>query len=189
MRKTAAAVAIAVLTLGAAGCGNNHDDAHAAAARKARAEQSKAASSLSDKIMSSQRSGSSSQLFSLTRKQADCIGKGFVDKIGTDRLQKYGVLDKSLTAKEGVDNIKMSAPDATSASGVFFDCADVSAMVRKIVARSGQIPQQFQSCVNKALNDDSLRPVFTKVFEGRQQDAQKALVQPIMKCAPGSSGG
>jgi hypothetical protein len=189
MRKSAAAVAVAVLTLGTAGCAGNHHDAHAAAAAKAHAEQSKAAASLSDKIISSQRSGSSSQLFSLTRKQADCIGTGFVHEIGTGRLQRYGVLDKSLKAKEGVDNVTMSPSDARSASGVFFDCADVTAMVRKIVASSGQIPQQLQACVDKALDDSTLRPVFTKVFEGRQQDAQKALVEPIMTCAPGSSGG
>ena len=175
MRGTLAAAVIAVLAMTAAGCGNNDD--------------AKAASSLSDKIMSSQKSGSSSQLFSLTRKEADCIGKGFVDRIGTDQLQKYDILDKNLKAKNGVDNVKMSATDAKSATEVFFSCADVTGMVQRIVVKSAQIPQQLRSCVNKALTDGNLRPVFTKVFEGRQQDAQKALVQPIMKCAPGSSGG
>ena len=176
MRRTLAAAGIVALALTATGCGGNNDDA-------------KAAKSLSDKIVSSQKSGSNSQFFSLKRKDADCIGKGFVDKIGTDKLQKYGILDKNLKAKQSVDNVKMSAGDASSATNVFFGCVDVTSMVKQEIAKSGQIPSQMQPCVNKTLTDKNLRPVFTKVFEGNQQDAQKSLVQPMMKCAKGSSGG
>ena len=175
MRRTLAAAGIVALALTATGCGGNNDDA-------------KAAKSLSDKIVSSQKSGASAQFFSLKRKDADCIGKGFVDKIGTDKLQKYGILDKNLKAKQSVDSVKMSAGDATSATDVFFGCVDVTGMVKKEIGNSGQIPQQMQPCVNKTLTDKNLRPVFTKFFEGNQQDAQKSLVQPMMKCAQGSGG-
>ena len=174
MRRTLAAAGIVVLALTATGCGSNDD--------------AKASKSLSDKIVSSQKSGSTSQFFSLNRKDADCIGKGFVDKIGTDQLQKYGILNKDLKAKKSVGNVQMSAGDAKSATGVFFGCVDVTSMVKKEIAKSGQIPKQMQPCVNKALSDDNLRPVFTKVFEGNQQDAQKSLVQPMMTCAKGSAG-
>jgi hypothetical protein len=174
MRRILAAAGIAALALTATGCGTNDD--------------AKAAKSLSDKIVSSQKSGSTSQFFALDRKNADCIGKGFVDKIGTDRLQKYGILDKNLDAKQNVDNVEMSAGDASSATDVFFGCVDVTSMVKKEIAKSGQIPGQMQSCVNRTLTDKNLRPVFTKVFEGNQQDAQKSLVQPMMKCAQGSAG-
>jgi hypothetical protein len=174
MRRTLAAAGIAVLALTATGCGSNDD--------------AKAAKSLSDKIVSSQKSGATSQFFSLNRKDADCIGKGFVDKIGTDKLQKYGILDKNLEAKENVDNVEMSAGDASSATDVFFGCVDVTSMVRKEIAKSGQIPSQMQPCIDKTLTDKNLRPVFTKVFEGNQQDAQKSLVQPMVKCAQGSGG-
>jgi hypothetical protein len=187
MRKTLAAAGIVVLALTATGCGNN-DGAKSAAARKAQAEHAKAAKSLSDKIVSSQKSGSPSQFFTLNRKDADCIGNGFVDKIGTGKLQKYGILNKNLKAKQGVGNVRMSAGDASSATAVFFGCVDVTSMVKKEIAKSGQIPKQMQPCVNKTLTDKNLRPVFSKVFEGKQQDAQKSLVQPMMKCAQGSGG-
>jgi hypothetical protein len=174
MRRTLAAAGIAVLALTATGCGKQDDDA-------------KATKSLTNSLMSSQQAGSSSQFFSLNRADANCTAQGLVDKIGTDQLQKYGLLDKNLDARKNAD-ITMSAADAKAATDVFFNCVDVTSKVKQVIAKSGQIPQQFESCVNKTLTDKNLRPVFTKVFEGKQQEAQKQLVKPMLTCAQGSGG-
>jgi hypothetical protein len=75
MKKTLAAGLLAALTFLLAGCGSGGDDV--------------AAQSISDSIMKEQKkSGSTtSQFFTMKQKDADCIGKGLVDKIGTDQLQ------------------------------------------------------------------------------------------------------
>jgi hypothetical protein len=173
MKKALAAVLLAVLALALSGCGNNDDD--------------QAAKSISDSIMSQQKSGgSSSQFFSMKRKDADCIGKGLVDKIGTDKLQKYGLLTKDNKTKGDVTNVKMSEGDAKSATDVLFGCTDVEGMMQTAMDKSGNVPAAMKPCVDKVLNDDNLRTMFSKVFQGQQDEAQKALIQPMMKCASGS---
>ena len=64
--------------------------------------------------MKSQKASSdnASSLLSLKQKEADCIGKGLVDKIGTDQLKKYKLLTKDNKASKDVTAVKMSAGDA-----------------------------------------------------------------------------
>jgi hypothetical protein len=176
MTKTLAAGLLAVMALLLTGCGGNNDDAQAANA-------------ISDSIMKEQKSsGQSSQFFSMDKKDADCIGKGLVDKIGTDQLQKYGVLTKDNKTKSDVTNVKMSEGDAKSATDVLFKCTDVQGMMQKALDQSGNVPAAMKDCVHKVLNDDNLRAMFEKIFAGQQDEAQKALVQPMMKCATGNQG-
>ena len=42
------------------------------------------------------------------QKDADCIGNGLVDKVGTEQLQKYGLLTKDLKLNKDVTTVKMS---------------------------------------------------------------------------------
>jgi hypothetical protein len=161
----------AVLALGLTSCGGNDDDA--------------ASKALSDSIMKSQDSSNASQFFAMKRKDADCIGDGMVDKIGTDQLQEYGMITKDNKANKDVTAVKMSGDDAESATDVLFDCTDVPSMMQKAVGDSGQIPAEMQDCVNKALNEENLRSMFTKVFSGKQEEAQQELIQPMMKCQSG----
>jgi hypothetical protein len=175
MKKTPAAALLAVMALLLTGCGGNND--------------AQAAKAISDSIMKEQKSsGQSSQFFSMDKKDADCIGKGLVDKIGTDQLQKYGVLTKDNKTKSDVTNVKMSAGDAKSATDVLFSCTDVEGMMQKALDASGNVPAAMKDCVHKVLNEDNLRSMFQKIFAGQQQEAQKALVQPMMKCAAGNQG-
>ena len=157
-------------------CGNGDDD--------------KAAKAISDSIMK-QQSGGASTILSVKRKDADCIGKGFVDKIGTKKLEKYGVLSKDLKAKTVLTNAKMSAGDAKSASSVLFSCTDVPAMVTKAIGSADQtksLPASVKTCIKKAFTEDNLRPVFTDAFQGLQSEVQKDLTAPLMKCARGGAG-
>jgi hypothetical protein len=171
MKKTLAVLVTAVLALGLTSCGGNDDEA--------------ASKALSDSIMKSQDSSNASQFFAMKRKDADCIGDGMVDEIGTDQLQEYGMITKDNKANKDVTAVKMSTGDAESATDVLFDCTDVPTMMQKAVGDSGQIPAEMQDCVNKALNEENLRSMFTKVFSGKQEEAQQELIQPMMKCQSG----
>lgn len=175
--RTAAVLAVLTLPLGltVSACGNGDDD--------------KASKAISDSLVKKQ-SGDST-ILTLKRKDADCIGDGFVDKIGTKKLQKYGLLTKDLKTDRTVSNLKMSAGDAKGASGVLFSCTDVSKMVNNAVGSSAQaksLPSSVKTCISKALTDDTLKPMFTKVFQGQSAAAQKELTAPLMKCASGSGG-
>lgn len=175
MNKTLAAVVTAVLALGLSSCGNNDDQ--------------QASKAISDSIMKSQSSaGNSSRLLDLKRKDADCIGDGLVDKIGTDQLQKYKILTQDLKANKDVTGVTMSAGDAKSATDVLFGCTDVPGMMQKALNSSGQIPAQMKACVSKQLNEANLRPMFEKVFNGKEQEATQGLIQAMSKCGLGSAG-
>ena len=175
MRKVWTATVLTALALCLSACGNSGDD--------------EAAQNISDSIMKAQKSSSgSSQFFAVKRKGADCVGKGFVDKIGTDQLQDYGLLNKDNKVKGNVTGLKMSAGDAKSATDVLFGCTDVETMIKKAMADSGTVPKAMQSCVDKALTEDNLRSMFNQLFQGDSKAANKALVQPMTKCALGSQG-
>ena len=175
MTRTAAAAVVLVALTGSLGaCGNGDDD--------------KASKAISDSIIKQQGSGGAGSILSMDRKDADCIGDGFVDKIGTDQLKKYGLLTKDMKTKQSVSNIKMSAGDAKSASTVLFGCTDVEKMMGKAIGGSAQtksLPASVKACISKALTEAQLRPMFTKVFQGQQTEAQRELTEPLMKCAQG----
>jgi hypothetical protein len=177
MTKTLTAAVLTVLALVLSACGSNGDD-------------QAAAQSISDSIMKAQKSSSdsASQFFSMKRKDADCIGKGLVDKIGTDQLKKYGLLTKDNKTKGDVTQVKMSAGDAKQATDVLFGCTDVEGMMQTAMDKSGSVPKAMKACVTKTLNEKNLRGMFTSIFQGQQQAAQKKLVTPMMKCATGAQG-
>jgi hypothetical protein len=176
MKTSLAAATATLLALTLASCGSN-DDAEASQA-------------ISASIMKSQSSSgdSGSQLLSLKKKEADCIGSGLVDKIGTDQLKQYKLLTKDNKAGQDVTQVKMSKGDAESATDVLFGCTDVPAMMKKAMNSSGQVPAQMRACVDKTLNEQALRSMFTNVFQGNEEQARKDLITPMMRCArPGAA--
>ena len=176
MKTTLAALAATLLALTLGSCGNN-DDAEASQA-------------ISASIMKSQSSSgdSASQLLSLKKKEADCIGSGLVDKIGTDQLKQYKLLTKDNKAGQDVTRVKMSKGDAESATDVLFGCTDVPGMMKKAMNSSGQVPAQMRACVDKTLTEQALRGMFTNVFQGNEEQAKKDLITPMMRCArPGAA--
>jgi hypothetical protein len=178
--KTILATAVlAGLTVSTAGC---------ASSRGGGDEDAKAAREISNAIVTQQKSAQGpAALLAIRRKDADCVGKGLVDKVGTDNLKKYGVLDKDGKAKKGVTDVKMSAADAASATDVLFGCVDVETRFEKGMAKSGNIAPQLRTCVNRVLTEKTLRSVFSDVFQGRQGAPQR-LVGPLTKCAVGNGG-
>lgn len=186
MTKTMTTTVTTVLLLSLSACGGGGaSDAASAQSKK----DAKASASISDSLVKGQQAAGAGQFFSMKRKDADCIGNGLVDKIGTEQLQTYQLLGKELKAKSsGVTDVKMSAGDAKAATGVLFGCADVENMMKTAIGKSGNVPAAMKTCVDKTLSEDNLRPMFTKIFQGRQEAAQKELIQPMIKCAKGSQG-
>lgn len=190
MTKTLTAAALAVLLMLLTACGggsdseSSSDTSSSSATTSASGDEATAARSISDGLMSAQKSGdSSSQLLSVKREDADCIGSGLVDEVGTAQLQKYGMLTEDMKAGTNMSSLKMSKADAESMTGVVFSCTDVEAMIRTAISRTGTIPKQARGCVNDALNEQALRPVFSKIFQGKQTAAQQELTAPLLACA------
>ena len=178
MKTTLAAAAATLLALSLSACGAGNDDAEASKA-------------ISASIMKSQNASgneAASQLLSLKKKEADCIGDGLVDKIGTDQLREYKLLTKDNKAGQDVTTVKMSEGDAKATTDVLFGCTDVPGMMKKAMNSSGQVPAQMRSCVDKTLNEQALRGMFTNVFQGNEEQAKKDLIQPMMKCANPNAG-
>lgn len=166
-------VLLAALLLPLTACGGGGDD-------------EKAAKAISDSIMASQKDQSGAgQMFVMPREDADCIGEGFVDEIGVDKLQEYGFLTDDLKAEEDFTNVKMSKEDAEAAADTLLECADVQEMMAKAM---GDVDAKTKACFEEVLTEDALRSLFTKMFSGKQEEAGQELIEPMMKCAAPDMG-
>ena len=123
--RTLGATAVLVLTLGA--CGGGDDD-----------EASKA---IADSIMDS-----NSDTFEVTQDQADCVGDGLVDEIGTDQIVEYGILTEDNKAADGIEQVEMSDDDAESAADVMQECADIKEI---FTSAMGELPEEAQTCIDE----------------------------------------
>ncbi len=168
------AAALTLLALGSvAGCGGNDD--------------ATAATSISDSIMQGQQAGNT-QVLDVNRKGADCIGHRLVDKVGTDKLKKYGLLTSDLKMKKDVTSVKMSPADANAAADTFFACTDVMKMMRTAMSTNTGVSPEVKACFDKALTKDAVHGMFVAMFSGKQAEATKNLTSALMKCAmPGGT--
>lgn len=174
MTKTLAAAAISGLLLTLTACGGDGGSS----------DDEAAAQAISDSIMKEQEGGSG-DVFTMDREEADCIGDGFVEDIGVDRLQEYGFLTEDLEA-EAMTNVTMETEDAEAATGVLFDCADVTELMSQAMASGEQVDAATQKCLEDVLTEDKLRSMFTLMFSGKQDQASQEVIAPMMKCAEGS---
>ena len=183
MSKTLSAAVGTVLALSLTACGGGSGGGSGTSA----ADQARASRSVSDIVLRKEGNGPA-QFVSLGRKDADCIGKGLVAKVGTERLKKYGLLRKDLgPSRKTLTTVAMSPADARAATNVLFGCTDVPAKARTAIGKSGLLPKRVGPCVDKTLTERTLRIVFTRLFEGRQQQATKVLTAPLTRCALGKA--
>jgi hypothetical protein len=170
MTKTRVTAAVAGLLLVLSACGGGGDDEQASKA-------------ISDSIMKEQKTSGSSDVFQMKQEEADCIGDGFVDEIGTDKLKEYGFLTEDLKTADKLSEVKMSTEDARAAANTLFDCADV----RKMMTESmGDLDPKTKACLEDVMTEDALRSLFTKMFSGKQDEAGQELIAPMMKCTAGA---
>src|SRR5215211_4261917 len=133
--------AVLVLALGACGTGGD-DDGNAADA------------------ISSSLTADSDQALQVTDEQADCVGEGFVDDIGTDKLTDYGILTEDLEASDKALDTKMDKADAEAAAAVLVGCPD------------------------EALTDEVVTDFFAATFAQDTALAAEAMT-PLQECMAG----
>lgn len=165
--RAARVTALAGVLLSLTACGGGDDDA--------------AAKAISDSIMKEQE-GAQDSVFAMKRDEADCIGDGFVDDIGVDKLKEYKFLDDELQAKP-MTNIVMKPDDAKAATDVLFECADVEGLMNDALGAGGQMDERTKACLDKVLTEDRLKSMFTLMFSGEQEKANQEVIQPLTECA------
>ncbi len=158
--------AVGVLALALAACGGSDDEA---AASKA----------IADSIMDS-----SDSTFKVTQDQADCVGEGMVEDIGTDQLVEYGIITEDIEASDGLESVKMSEDDAQSAADVMQDCADIKEI---FTGAMGELPEEAQTCIDEKLTDDVLNEFLVSVFMDDQETGTEGLMGALTECM--SAGG
>ena len=123
------------------------------------------------------------EAFRVSREQADCVGAGFVDRIGVEKLQEYGVITDDLSASDTV-NVKMPKADAEAAAAVLVDCTDAAQLFRDEVFSGQDVPDEAQECLDGALTDDVVEAFFAATFSQDQAAAAEAMA-PLQECMTG----
>lgn len=164
LNKRLVGTGVLALVLPFSACGNGEDD--------------KAAASISAQIQKDNESG-----LSVTTDEADCIGDGFVSKIGTEKLQEYKLIDSDLEATDEGD-VTMSKDDADEAATVFEDCADIKGLMSKAMEGEG-MPDGAKECVDEELTDERLHDFLVGLFSG-DQSASEEFGQAIQECVAAS---
>jgi len=80
-------------------------------------------------------------------------------------------------------SVKMETADAEAATGVLFDCADVTELMSEAMAAGQQVDKKTRECLEEVLTEDKLRTMFTLMFSGKQDQANQEVVRPLMECA------
>lgn len=173
MKKTAAALCVAVLTLSA--CGNGDDD--------------KAKENIKTAVLEEEGSGLTGGT-EPTEEQADCIADGMVDDVGVETLQEYDLLNDNLEINDDANPTDMEADDAEALAGVFVDCIDVEEMFADQVSSSEQeITDEQQSCITDAIDEDAMKDGLAASFQGETDEGFTAMQQEMMACVVPDTGG
>ena len=122
-------------------------------------DDGKAADAISESL-----TAENDELFKVTDEQADCVGEGFVDDIGTDKLTEYGILTEDLEASDEALNTKMEQADAEAAAAVLVDCTDAQKLFSTRCSRAEDMPAEAQACIEEALTDDVVTDFFSATF-------------------------
>ena len=151
---------VAVLGLALTACGNDDE-----AASKA----------ISTSIMDS-----NDESFKVTQEQADCVGDGMVEEIGTDQLIEYKIITDDLEQSDGIDSVEMSEGDAQSAADVMQDCADIKQIFTDQLG--GTLPEEAATCVDEKLTDEVLNEFLVAVFMNDQEAGTQGLMTALQEC-------
>ena len=162
MTKRAMGAVLLALALPLSACGSGDDE--------------KAANSISKELRDDQGSE-----MSLDKKQADCVAEGFVDEIGTEKLQEYGMLDENFEAKS-TESLKMAEADAEKAAITFEDCAPVKEMMLGAFDQQ-QMPAEAKDCIEQKMTDEVLHDFLVDLFSGDEEGAGQGFGKAVQECA------
>jgi hypothetical protein len=172
MKKTAAVLCAALMTLSA--CGNGDDD---------KARENIKAAVLEDET---DLTGGAKP----TEEQADCIANGMVDDVGVDTLQEYDLLNDNLEINDDADPTDMKAEDADALAGVFVDCIDVEEMFAAQFDSSEQeLTDDQKSCITDAIDEEAMKDGLSASFQGEEDEGFTAMQEEMMGCVMGGTSG
>jgi hypothetical protein len=123
---------------------------------------------------------SNDNTFKVTQEQADCLGDGMVDEIGTDQLVEYGLITEDMKQSEGIDSVEMSDADAESAAGVMQDCADIKKIFTDAMGTG--MPEEAATCVDEKLTDEVINDFLVAVFQNDQEAGTQGLMTALQEC-------
>lgn len=167
------AASFAALTLVLAGCGNSEEDQASEAIAQNMLENSK----------------EDDEVFQVSEDEANCVGDGFVDGIGVEKLKEYGVLTEDLEADtEFGEDMKMSKDDAESAADTMLDCLDLKEALTESMGDELDDQPEAKKCLEDAFTDDTLKTFLVAMFSGDETAAQEALTGDLMECVMSSIG-
>lgn len=159
-----AALLALTMTMTLSACGSSNDD--------------KAAEAVSQSLMDEKTS-----TFAITQEEADCVGEGFVDEVGADRLTEYGILTEDLEAAPDAD-VTMSPEDADAAAGVMVDCTDAARLVKDAMLSGGDTDPAVERCLDDILTADNIEGFIAAIFAG-DEPATQDLLTPMQECMAG----
>ena len=127
------------------------------------------------------------EVFKVSQEDADCVGQGFVDEIGTDKLKEYGILTEDLEASDETLSTKMSKEDAEAAAAVFVDCTDAVELFSAAMFAGEDISDETQACIDAELTEDVIEQFFVATFAQDESLVGDAMA-PLQECVTGAGG-
>lgn len=144
-----------------AGCGGLNQD------------ETKAADSLSRQLQAQQ----------LTAKDANCVARGWVGNVGTDKLVKDGVLHKDLSAAEH-NKTRPSKDTVVGFVDAYFDCVNYGRLeAQKFnAARPNLINQdRFAACANEINRSDAKQAMIDDLL-GETTKVSTSVRHQLLSC-------
>lgn len=169
MKKTAAVLCAAVLTLSA--CGNGDDE--------------KAKENIKTAVLEEEGTDLTGGT-EPTEEQAECISDGMVDDVGVDKLQEYDLLDENLEINEDAQPTDMAEEDADALANVFVECIDIDEMfASQFGAGEQELPAEAQECIKDAIDEEAMKDGLSASFQGEQDEGFAAMQEEMMGCVMG----
>ena len=137
------------------------------------ADETKAAGSLSHELQAQQ----------LTRTDANCVARGWVGNVGTDKLVADGVLHKDLTANEH-NKTKPSKDTVVGFVDAYFHCVDYGKLeAQKFnAARPNLINQgHFAACANEIDKSDAKQAMIDDLL-GNTTKVSTSVQHQLLSC-------
>ena len=164
------AVALAATSGLLVGCGSNDDET---------ASKNLKASILKEDVAGAE----------LTEKQAGCLSDDIVEKIGTEQLKEYGLLNDKLKVNKELTNVKLKKKDADSMASAFTTCVDAEELIEKQFSQAASgMSEKQQTCIKDVLTEDKVEEILSLTFQGKAADIQSDLRDDLVKCVQPADG-
>lgn len=113
----------------------------------------------------------------LTNEQGECLGEGWIDTIGFDRIVDAGITPDQFAGGSGdqLEDLDLGEPEANELYDQFGDCdIDLAQVFLDLFDAEESLDEEQRACVEESLTDDALRASFVADFTG-EDDVEDPL--------------